>query len=152
MEIIVQKIHKSWGGQGISAFGFKSLKAMARFTMISDYIFDIFKWLIVKQHFGATEVALIVMGEINISTLLQAYGYNLDWRGWGTSEYCFTPNRPFHWSLISTGEGMLTGSRVLCFDPVKIPSPVEIRDQWDGLFGVKRYSDVPHPLQSRLQP
>ena len=38
----------------------------------------------------------------------------------------------------------------LCFDPVKIPSPVEIRDQLDGLFGVKQYSEVPHPLQSRL--
>ena len=23
---------------------------------------------------------------------LQAYGYNLDWRGWGTLEYCFIPN------------------------------------------------------------
>ena len=27
---------------------------------------------------------------------LQGYGYNLGWRGWGTSEYCFTPNRPSH--------------------------------------------------------
>ena len=84
-----------------------------------------------------------------IDALLQGYGYNLNWRGWGTSENRFTPNRP-HWSLISTGEGILTGSRVLCFDPVKIPSPVEIRDQWDGLFGVKQYSDVPHHLQLRL--
>ena len=81
---------------------------------------------------------------------LQGYGYNLNWRGWGTSEYRFTPNRPSHWSLISTGEGMLTVSRVLCFNPVKIPSPVEIIDQWDGLFGVKRYSDVAYPLQSML--
>ena len=73
------------------------------------------------------------------SGTLQVYGYNFNWRGWGTSQYCFTQNRPFHWSLISTGEVMLTGLRVLCFDPVKIPSPVQIRDQWDGLFGVKRY-------------
>ena len=51
---------------------------------------------------------------------LQGYGYNLNWRGWGTSEYRFAPNRPSHWSLISTGEGMLTWSRVLCFDPVNI--------------------------------
>ena len=28
--------------------------------------------------------------------VLQGYGYNFDWRGGGTSEYCFSPNRPFH--------------------------------------------------------
>ena len=28
--------------------------------------------------------------------MLHAYGYNLDWRGWGTSKYCFTPNSQFH--------------------------------------------------------
>ena len=82
--------------------------------------------------------------------LLQGYGYNLDWRGWGTSEYRFTPNRPSHWSLISTGEGILTGSKHNTLDPVNIPSPVEIRDQWNGLFGAQQYSEVPHPLQSRL--
>ena len=40
---------------------------------------------------------------------LQGYGYNFDWRGWGTSEYRFTPNRPSHRSLMSNGEGILTG-------------------------------------------
>jgi len=40
----------------------------------------------------------IFLWEKNVFTnqLLQAYGNNFDWRGWGTSEYCFTQNGPFH--------------------------------------------------------
>ena len=111
------------------------------------WIFGIFK--LGEIHFNSEHKSQQNLA-FNSDEAINDYGYNLDCRELGTSEYCFTPDRLFHWSLIYTGEGMLTGSRVLCFDPVKIPSPVEIWDQWDGLFDVKQYSEVPRPLQSRL--
>ena len=126
------------------------------FVFMSFYIMSLwfykflFLWVFVLWVFVYDFLLYESMFYEKLPVTLQGYGYNLDWRGWGTSEYCFSPNRPFHWSLISTGEGILTGSKHNTLDPVNIPSPVEIRDQWNGLFGVKQYSEVPHPLQSRL--
>ena len=80
--------------------------------------------------FGPDSNTTKICSECYVS--LQGYGYNLDWRGWGTSEYCFTSNTPYR-TLISnlhrTGEGILTASKHNTLGPVNIPSPVEIRDQ-----------------------
>ena len=65
--------------------------------------------MVERQIGNIVSVTSILLNGPERNMKLQAFVYNLDWWGWGTSEYCSTLK---HNTL----------------DPVNIPSPVEISE------------------------